>query len=101
VYKKVGLTPLVRVHRPVSRERHKEHVRYIRSNNPTSAYATHILHNGHEYGTAKTTLQLLKHCQKGIEWISGNQCKLKRTYSDRWFFPKSRTGGDVEVQLPS
>jgi hypothetical protein len=33
--------------------RHKEHVRYIKGNNPTSAYATHILHNTHEYGTVK------------------------------------------------
>jgi hypothetical protein len=44
--------------------RHKEHTRYIKGNKPTSAYATHILHNRHEYGTTTATLQLLKHCQK-------------------------------------
>ena len=38
--------------------RYKEHIRYIRTNNQTSAYATHILHNNHEYGTAKDTLQI-------------------------------------------
>jgi hypothetical protein len=45
--------------------RHKEHVRYVRTNNPTSAYALHILNNKHEYGTAAETLELLKPCHKG------------------------------------
>jgi len=45
--------------------RRKEHVRYIRTNNPLSAYALHILRNRHEYGTIADTLQLLKTCQKG------------------------------------
>jgi hypothetical protein len=44
--------------------RYKEHIRYIRTNNPKSAYATHILENRHEYGTRKSTLQLLQACQK-------------------------------------
>jgi len=45
--------------------RHKEHIRYIRTNNPLSAYALHILQNRHEYGTIADTLRLLKTCQKG------------------------------------
>jgi hypothetical protein len=45
--------------------RFKEHIRYIRSNNSTSAYATHILDNRHVYRTKENTLQLLKTCQKG------------------------------------
>jgi len=44
--------------------RHKEHIRYIRTNNPLSAYALHILQNRYEYGTTADTLQLLKTCQK-------------------------------------
>ena len=44
--------------------RHKEHVRYIRTNNPQSAYALHILQNRHEYGPTVDTLQLLKTCSK-------------------------------------
>jgi len=39
--------------------------RYIRTNNPLSPYALHILRNRHEYGTIADTLQLLKTCQKG------------------------------------
>ena len=45
---------------------YKEHIRYIRTNSLTSAYATHILHNNHEYGTAKDTIQILKKCHKGM-----------------------------------
>ena len=37
----------------------------IRTNNPLSAYALHILQYGLEYGTRADTLQLLKTCQKG------------------------------------
>jgi hypothetical protein len=45
----------------------KEHIRYIRKNNPASAYAMHILDNRHEFGPAERTLQLLKHCFKGTK----------------------------------
>jgi hypothetical protein len=45
--------------------RYKEHIRYIRTNNPKSAYATHILEIKHEYRTRGSTLQLLQACQKG------------------------------------
>jgi len=45
--------------------RHKEHLHYIRSNNPTSAYTMHIWNNRHEFGTAEETLKLLKPCNKG------------------------------------
>jgi len=40
--------------------RHKEHIRYIRNNNPISAYAMHILHNRHQFGPADETPKLLK-----------------------------------------
>ena len=46
-------------------ERHKEHIRYIRNNDPKSAYATHILDNRHEFGTSEETVKLLKSCSKG------------------------------------
>jgi hypothetical protein len=43
----------------------KEHTRYIKTNNPKSAYAKHILDNRHEYSPADTTIQLIKPCAKG------------------------------------
>ena len=45
--------------------RHREHIRYIKTNNSLSAYAMHILNNIHEYGKPEHTLQLLQLCQKG------------------------------------
>ena len=40
-----------------------EHTRYIKHNNPQSAYALHILNNKHEYGSIKDTMTLLKHIE--------------------------------------
>ena len=45
--------------------RYKEHIRYIRTNNPQSAYALHILDNRHEYGEQKRIMELVKACRKG------------------------------------
>ena len=45
--------------------RHKEHIRYIKTNNPHSAYALHILNNRHEYGPLDETMQMIKTCTKG------------------------------------
>jgi len=45
--------------------RHKEHVRYVQTNNLESVSAPHILNDRHEYGTAAETLELLKPCHKG------------------------------------
>jgi len=44
--------------------RHKEHIRYIKTNNPVSTYATHILNNRHECGIANDTLKLIQPCKK-------------------------------------
>jgi hypothetical protein len=38
---------------------------YIKTNNPISAYALHILINRHEHGSPEHTTQLLKACVKG------------------------------------
>jgi hypothetical protein len=35
--------------------RYQEHMRYIKHNNPKSAYALHILNNKHEYGPINDT----------------------------------------------
>jgi len=52
--------------------RHEEHIRYIKTNNPASAYATHILINRHEYGAANDTLKLIQPCRKSIKM---NHCE--------------------------
>jgi hypothetical protein len=40
--------------------RYQEHTRYIKNNDPKSAYALHILNNRHEYGKINDTMLLLK-----------------------------------------
>jgi response regulator of citrate/malate metabolism len=44
--------------------RYKEHIRYIRTNTLTSAYAIHTLNQCHDYGLLDDTLYLLKPCAK-------------------------------------
>ena len=43
---------------------YRERIRYIRNNDPQSAYAQHILRNQHEYGTITDTMTLLKPIHK-------------------------------------
>jgi hypothetical protein len=38
----------------------REHIRYIKNNEPQSAYAQHILHNIHEYITLTESITLIK-----------------------------------------
>jgi hypothetical protein len=52
--------------RPIA-TRHKEHIRYIKTNNPVSAYATHILNNRHEYETANDKTKTNSVMQKKYE----------------------------------
>ena len=41
-------------------QRSREHIRYIRNNDPPSPYAKHILQTLHEYGSITDTMSLLK-----------------------------------------
>jgi hypothetical protein len=45
--------------------RYIEHTRYIKNNEPKSAYALHILNNQHEYAPIQDSMQLIKTCEKG------------------------------------
>ena len=64
--------------------RHKEHIRYIRTNNPTSACAMHILDNRHEYGTVKETLKLLQPYNKGTK-MNCLESLCMQTYHQRTY----------------
>jgi hypothetical protein len=54
-------------------QRYREHIRYIRNNNPQSAYAQHILQNLHEYGSITDTMSLLKPIHKMSMLIPSEQ----------------------------
>ena len=45
--------------------RNRENTRYIKTNNPVSAYALYILNSRHEHGNADQTIQLLQLWNKG------------------------------------
>jgi len=42
------------------KQRYQEHIRYIRNNDPQSAFTKHVLNNQHEYGTIEEIMKLLK-----------------------------------------
>ena len=55
------LQPLIhRSNQPNLKTCFQEHIRYIKTNNPQSAYTQHILHNQHEYGTLNELMILHK-----------------------------------------
>jgi hypothetical protein len=62
----------------------KEHVKYIRSNNSTSAFAAHVLGNRNEYRMKENTIQLLKPCQKKHAWIAGRRSIYKYSVNSKY-----------------
>jgi len=71
--------------------RHNEHIRYIKRNNPQSAYAQHILNNRHEYGTIDNLMTLLK--------PSHNQ-HLLTTYEQFYIHSFHKHGNLISKQSP-
>ena len=53
--------------------RYSEHSRYIRTNNPQSAYAEHILKNRHEYSSLLNIMKLIKHINRPSKLIPFEQ----------------------------
>ena len=45
----------------ILQQRYKEHTRYIKYNDPQSAYALHTPNNRHEYGTLTDMMKLIRH----------------------------------------
>jgi hypothetical protein len=70
--------------------RHKEHLRYIRHNNPISASAMHILHNRHQFGPADETLKLLKPCNKGTKMNCWEALYMNMHYKQGLVIPEQQ-----------
>jgi hypothetical protein len=70
--------------------RHKEHLSYIRKNNPMSAYTTHILHNRHEFCPAEETLKLLKPCNKGTKMNCWEALYMSMHYKQSLLIPEQQ-----------
>ena len=76
------------------KQRYQEHTRYIRNNDPQSAYALHILKNQHEYGPMNDTMTLLKQEHKTPMLISYEQLFIQ-TYHKHGLLIQEQHMGDT------
>jgi len=72
--------------------RYREHIRYIKNNDPQSAYALHILQNIHEYGSLKDTMSLLKPIHKTSKLIPYEQLLIQTFYQNGNLIPEQNCG---------
>ena len=68
--------------------RYREHMRYIKNNDPQSAYALHILQNRHEYGPLANTMTLLKPIRKPSMLIPYEQLLIQTFYQNNNLIPE-------------
>ena len=68
--------------------RYRERIRYIKNNDPQSAYALHILNNRHEYGPLKDTMELLKPINKPSMLIPYEQLIIQTFHQNGSLIPE-------------
>ena len=68
--------------------RYNEHTRYIKSNNPQSAYAEHILKNRHEYGSLQNTMRLIKPMNRPSKLIPYEQILIHQFFHTGTLIPE-------------
>jgi len=61
---------------------YKEHIRYIKNNDPQSAYALHILQNRHEYGPLEDIMTLIKPIRNANLLIPYEQLLIQTTHKE-------------------
>jgi hypothetical protein len=62
--------------------RYKEHFRYIKNNDPKSAYAQHILDNQHEFGQVQNTMKLIHACNRRNEILHWENLYIQKYSSE-------------------
>jgi len=67
---------------------YREHIRYIKNNDPQLAYALHILQNRHEYGSLKETMSPLKQIHKISMLIPYEQLLIQTFHQNRNLIPE-------------
>ena len=72
--------------------RFREHIRYIRYNNPQSAYALHILQNQHEYGQMNSIMTLLKPLNNPNLLIPYEQYYIQTLHRESKLIPEQSPG---------
>lgn len=88
--------------------RYKEHIRYIKNNDPKSAYAQHILDNQHKYGQIHNTVTLIEACNTRNEILQWENLYIQKystegrliheqiPHDHNIFFTLSRTGNNAD-----
>jgi hypothetical protein len=71
----------------------RKHIGYVRNNQPQSAYAQHILHNIHEYGTPGETITLLKHVKPDTMLIPYEQLYIQTYHKTGNLVPEQDGNG--------
>jgi hypothetical protein len=74
------------------KQRYREHIRYIRNNDPQSAYAQHIPQNLHEYGSITDTMSILKPIYKTSLLISYEQLFIQTFHHNGNLITEQGTG---------
>jgi hypothetical protein len=74
-------------------QRSRKHIRYIRNNDPQSAYAQHILQNLHKYGSITDNMSLLKPIYKTSMLIPYEQL-FTQTFHHNWNLIKEQGTGE-------
>ena len=80
-------------------QRYQEHIRYIKQNDPLSAYALHILNNNHEHGPINTTMTLLKQITKTSLSIPYEQFYIQSHHYHKELIPGQNTGENNPMYL--
>jgi hypothetical protein len=73
------------------KQRYQEHIRYIKNNEPQSAYTSHILNNKHKYGPIHNTMTLLKHINK-TTLIPYEQLYIHSYHHHKQLIPEQHVG---------
>ena len=79
--------------------RFQEHIRYIRYNNPQSAYTLHILQNQHEYGHINSTMTLLKPLNNPNLLLPYEQYYIQSLHQERRLIPEQSPGETNPLSL--
>ena len=66
------------------------HTRYIKNNDPRSAYALHILNNRHEYGKINDTMLLLKPVSKPHLLLPFEQMYIQTLHRNNELIPEQQ-----------
>ena len=66
-------------------------MRYIKCNDPQSAYALHILNNRHEYGKITDTMKLIKHINSPKMLLPYEQLFIESYHHHEHLVPEQHT----------